>query len=132
MSSIKSEIENLIKEIESAKNGYSSALKKLESISEEIHEKRNTMMKREPCVGAEDNHSSFNNENICDFKHLSILDEEVTKCIDLIEDSDSPQEWEKCYNTLNGCDIERPFLFCQNDLDKSNQPNIRLDGIPSN
>lgn len=58
LSTMKSEIEKLNNEIEASKTGYSSALRKLESLSEEIHERRNAIMKlaeREPGVGAEDN-----------------------------------------------------------------------------
>ena len=57
LKSIRSGIQKLEEEIQSSKNSYSKALKNLENISEEIHEKRAqeiTKFEREPGVGAEE------------------------------------------------------------------------------
>lgn len=54
---IKENIEQLAEELVTSKRQYSQALKGLEAISEEIHEKRSQILarslKREPGVGAE-------------------------------------------------------------------------------
>ena len=57
LKSIRNGIQKLEEEIQSSKNSYSKALKNLENISEEIHEKRAqeiTKFQREPGVGAEE------------------------------------------------------------------------------
>ena len=57
LKSIKDDIKKLEEELQESKSQYSQALKNLENISEEIHEKRAQILtkslKREPGVGAE-------------------------------------------------------------------------------
>ena len=58
LQAVKSEIESRQKSVSEAKRQYSEALKRLESISEEIHERRNGTGIRTPGVGAEHPSSS--------------------------------------------------------------------------
>jgi SH3-domain binding protein 5 len=53
----KQRVEALQLQVAQAKHNYSETLKSLESISEQIHEKRAALRPREPGVGAEKNSS---------------------------------------------------------------------------
>ena len=53
----KQRVETLQQNVAAAKASYAATLQNLESISEQIHEKRAALMPREPGVGAEKNSS---------------------------------------------------------------------------
>ncbi|RWS24649.1 hypothetical protein B4U80_09954 [Leptotrombidium deliense] len=74
---IKGEIETLRREITDSKSAYSMTLRNLESISEEIHEKRNrsllqSSLKREPGVGAETNEVPSESVDKCSVPELNV------------------------------------------------------------